>query len=404
MYLRTEHRRNPAPDARPFEVVERKGIGHPDTMCDMLSEQLSRALANYYIEHYGLVLHHNVDKALLAAGRSEPAFGGGRITAPIDIYLAGRAVLDVEGRAVPVHELAEVSTRAWLRDNMHALDPVTGVRLHCLVRPGSADLVELFTRQRATDSPLANDTSIGAGFAPLTELERVVLAVERKLNAPAFKQTYPETGEDIKVMGLRDGDDISLTVSCAFIGKHLRDLDAYAVQKDHLRLVIAAAAHDVLGRDALVRVNAADDVARGSVFLTVGGTSAEIGDDGQTGRSNRANGLITPYRPMTLEACAGKNPVTHVGKLYNVAASRLAAAIVAEIDAVTGAECVLVSQIGEPVDRRSPITVCRNSMTGSSLSRCATTSGGRALSPPSPHNTASAFSTSAAARALWPWP
>jgi S-adenosylmethionine synthetase len=99
-----------------------------------------------------------------------------------------------------------------------------------------------------------------------------------------------------------------------------------------------------------VRVNAADDVPRGNVFLTVTGTSAESGDDGQTGRGNRANGLITPFRPMTLEALAGKNPITHVGKLYNAAASRLAAALVAEVPGILDAECHLVSEIGTPID------------------------------------------------------
>ena len=47
------------------EIVERKGIGHPDTMCDALAEELSQALCKYYLEKSGLVLHHNVDKALL---------------------------------------------------------------------------------------------------------------------------------------------------------------------------------------------------------------------------------------------------------------------------------------------------------------------------------------------------
>ena len=104
-------------------------------------------------------------------------------------------------------------------------------------------------------------------------------------------------------------------------------------------------------RDVTARVNTADDIGLGSVFLTVSGTSAEAGDDGETGRGNRANGLITPYRPMTLEAMAGKNPVTHVGKLYNAAATRIAHAVVAEVPGITEVECYLVSQIGEPVDR-----------------------------------------------------
>jgi S-adenosylmethionine synthetase len=234
---------------------------------------------------------------------------------------------------------------------MHALAPATDVRFHCLVRPGSPDLVDLFMRQRDEGVFLANDTSCGAGFAPLTDLERVVLAVERKINAPQFKAEFPETGEDVKVMGVREHERITLTISCAFVGRFLRDIGAYFDAKDRLLATVLETARSVTGHDVAAHVNTADDVALGSVFLTVTGTSAEAGDDGQTGRGNRANGLITPCRPMTLEALAGKNPVTHVGKLYNAAASRLASAIVAEVPGITEAECYLVSQIGAPIDR-----------------------------------------------------
>ena len=351
MKILIDHQKGPAASDRPVEIVERKGLGHPDTICDMLSEQLSVALSNHYLDHFGLVLHHNVDKALLAAGRSEPAFGGGRIIEPMDLFLSGRATHDVHGKVVPVRELAEETATTWFRRNMHALSPTTDVRFHCLVRPGSPELVDLFMRQRDHGVFLANDTSCGVGFAPLTELERVVLAVERKLNAPEFKTEFPETGEDIKVMGVREHDDISLTVSCAFVGRFLENIRAYSDAKDRLRGTVLETAKRITGRDVAARVNTADAIAIGSVFLTVNGTSAEAGDDGQTGRGNRANGLITPYRPMTLEAMAGKNPVTHVGKLYNAAAIRIAHAVVAEVPGITEAECYLVSQIGAPVDR-----------------------------------------------------
>jgi S-adenosylmethionine synthetase len=96
-------------------------------------------------------------------------------------------------------------------------------------------------------------------------------------------------------------------------------------------------------------VNTADDPSRGSLYLTVTGTSAEAGDDGEAGRGNRVNGLISPYRPMTMESVAGKNPVTHVGKLYNVLAGLVAQDVVDGIPGVAEATCHLVSQIGGPI-------------------------------------------------------
>lgn len=351
MELRLEALQGPWAGARAVEIVERKGLGHPDTICDMLSEQLSLALSRHYVEQFGVVLHHNVDKSLLVAGRAEPAFGGGRILEPINIFLSGRAMHEVRGRPIPVREIAEASSEAWLSENLHALSPVNDVRLNCLVRPGSPELVELFMRQRGDGVFLANDTSCGAGFAPLTPLEQTVLAVEKALNARTFKAEFAAVGEDIKVMGVRDGDRVSLTVSCGFIGRFLPDLKAYVGAREKLAVSVREIGVRHCDNLESVRINAADNDESGSIFLTVTGTSAEAGDDGQTGRGNRANGLITPCRPMTLEALAGKNPVTHVGKLYNAAASRLAAAAVAEVPGIIEAECFLVSRIGAPIDQ-----------------------------------------------------
>jgi S-adenosylmethionine synthetase len=103
------------------------------------------------------------------------------------------------------------------------------------------------------------------------------------------------------------------------------------------------------GKVTTAAVNTADDVATGSVYLTVTGTSAEAGDDGHTGRGNRANGLITPYRPMSIESAAGKNPVTHPGKLYQVAARSIAEALVRDIGEIQAAQSCLASNIGRPI-------------------------------------------------------
>jgi S-adenosylmethionine synthetase len=134
----------PSEAARGVEIVERKGIGHPDTICDALAERFSLALAQFYLARFGTVLHHNVDKALLRGGASRATFGGGEVLEPIDIYLAGRAVVEAGGVRVPVEELAIDGTREWLASHLHALDPLRHVRVHCLVRPGSADLAQLF--------------------------------------------------------------------------------------------------------------------------------------------------------------------------------------------------------------------------------------------------------------------
>lgn len=328
----------------PVEMVERKGLGHPDSICDALAQTLSRHLCRHYLERFGAILHHNVDKVLLCGGSAEARFGGGEVRQPIEIYLAGRATASVDGRAVPVDELAIDGSRQWLRDHLHALDADRHVVIHNKVRPGSRDLTQLFARKR--DVALANDTSIGVGYAPLSPLEQLVLQVERLLRGPRRRLAW---GEDAKVMAVRRGEQASITVACAMIGRHVADLDRYLAETAEIRHQVEKLAREAGFENCQVRVNAADDPAAGSVYLTVTGTSAEAGDDGEVGRGNRINGLITPGRPMSLEAAAGKNPVSHVGMLYNVVARRAAEAIVAALPDVVLAECFLVSEIGRPV-------------------------------------------------------
>jgi S-adenosylmethionine synthetase len=174
--------------------------------------------------------------------------------------------------------------------------------------------------------------------------------VEHALNSTETKCAHPAIGHDIKVMGVRRGSRISLTIGCAMVGRHLGNVQDYIEAKVVARQVALTAAHELTTMEVDAVVNAADDLAQGAVFLTVTGTSAEAGDDGEVGRGNRTSGLITPYRPMTLEAAAGKNPVSHVGKLYNLAAEAIARSAARESLGISEAACVLVSQIGHPID------------------------------------------------------
>lgn len=339
------------------EVVERKGIGHPDTICDALAENLSRALSREYLARFGVILHHNVDKALLCAGRTSPAFGGGRVNAPMDIYLGGRAVARVGRDRLPTREIAIEATRTWLRTHLHALDVDHHVRIHPIVRPGSEDLRALFRRTDESAVPLANDTSIGVGYAPLSALETLVLAVERAINPQPGSSRPAAWGEDVKVMGARIGNDVELTISLAMVGAHLGDLDRYLEAKSDIETLARETTRSSGFASCRVRVNAADDPKGGGVYLTVTGTSAESGDDGQVGRGNRVNGLITPGRPMSLEAAAGKNPVTHVGKLYNVAAHEIARGVADSAPEIAQARCLLLSRIGSPITEPAVVNV-----------------------------------------------
>ena len=273
---------------------------------------------------------------------------------PIYILISGRATTIVfrEGEVIriPVGPLIIGAVRDWIRKNFRFLDPERHVIVDYKIGQGSTDLSGLYELGREK-TPLANDTSFGVGFAPLSNLERAVLEVERMLNSRDFKSRYPEVGEDVKVMGLRIGRSVKITAAASMISHLVRDMDHYLSVKEEVRNKIADHVAKIAEFDEVeVYINTADRPEKGLVYLTVTGTSAEHGDDGMTGRGNRVNGLITPMRPMSLEATAGKNPVSHVGKIYNALATMIANDIYRKVPGIVEVYVSLLSQIGRPID------------------------------------------------------
>lgn len=311
-------------EKRNLEIVERKGLGHPDSVADGLAEAVSRALCKEYIKRFGHILHHNTDETQIVAGQSAPKFGGGTIIQPVRIILVGRATSQVGTEDVPVGSTAIAAAREYLRKTFPNLNIDSHVTITCYIGTGSLDLRKLF---ESTGIPKANDTSFGVGYAPLSETELITLDSEKYINS-TLKKELPELGEDVKVMANRLGKKINLTVAVATVDSKVDDIDHYVNVIEEVKNKITDNALRYTEREVNVSVNTADNVKRGIIYLTVTGLSMENGDDGSVGRGNRVNGLITPFRPMSLEASAGKNPVTHVGKIYNILSKFIANDIV----------------------------------------------------------------------------
>jgi S-adenosylmethionine synthetase len=343
----------PAVEEGQVELVERKGLGHPDYISDAVAEEASRQLSLYYRERFGTIMHHNLDKVLLVGGQAAPRWGGGEVLQPIYIIVSGRATTEVRTSSgveeVPVGRIILKAVKEWVKRSLRFLDPETHLVVDYKIGKGSADLRGIFESRSA--SHRANDTSFGAGFAPLTTLERLVIEAERTLNSPEFKSRVPASGEDVKVMGLRHGNVIDITVANAIVSRFVRDRDEYMSVKEEIKeKVLGVASKIAPNYDVRVYVNNGDIPEEEVFYITVTGTSAEHGDDGATGRGNRVNGLITPMRPMSLEAAAGKNPVNHIGKIYNVVATELAQLIYAKVPNVREVYVRLLGQIGRPID------------------------------------------------------
>ena len=313
----------------PFEVVERKGLGHPDTLADGISEAISRSLCRFYLDEFGRVLHHNVDKVLIIAGKSAPRFGGGTILKPPSVVVGGRATRPAGKR---VNEIIEDAVASHFHKTVRNLQQF---QVEPRVEEGAPELQSLIGRG-------ANDTSIGVGYAPLSGTEKLILELEEAV------LSVPGVGEDTKLMAVRIGEKLTLVVAAAMVDRFIHSREEYEEAKAGVGRAVMRKAEAEGAGDAEVCVNCAD--LGDNIYLTVTGTSLEMGDDGATGRGNRGNGLITPMRPMTMEAIAGKNPVSHVGKIYNVLAQK-AAAEIAQLKGVEEAYVTLVSKIGSPISR-----------------------------------------------------
>jgi len=339
------------------EFVERKGIGHPDTICDAAAEASSRALCKYYLENFKRYYHHNVDKAALVGGISKPTFGGGLIIEPQYFLLVGRAInqimIENELVYIPVGPICLEATKQVVKSVFRNIDLIKEIHFDHAVRPGSLDLTGLFDESDAMNRiPMANDTSFGVGYAPLSDCEVITLEAEKLINSNAFKDKCKASGEDIKVMSQRAGNKVGITLACAMISKYINDVNEYINYTEQIKdAVLDLAAKIIPEREVTCQINAADIIEKNILYLTITGTSAESGDDGEVGRGNRCNGLITPCRPMSLEAVAGKNPINHVGKIYNVLANHVARDIIeAGQGDIIEAYVKLLSQIGRPIN------------------------------------------------------
>jgi len=334
-----------------IEVIERKGVGHPDTICDSLMNNVSVRLSKYYLDKFGVILHHNIDKGLLVAGEAEQKFGGGKIKKPMLLIYGDRATFDLGGHSIPVEEIAIDTAKEWFKENLRFVDPESDVKYQVELKKGSTALTDIFSRKGEVLG--ANDTSAAVGYAPLTETEKLVLNTEKFLNSKNFKKRFPESGEDVKIMGVRNNEEVDLTIAMPLVDRFVESEKEYFRKKETITKEIENFVANNTHYEASVFLNTLDAKGRGAsgCYLTVTGICAEDADCGQVGRGNRVNGLIPLNRPVSNEAAAGKNPVSHVGKIYNLLSHRIANEVYENVGGIKEIYVWLVSQIGTPIDK-----------------------------------------------------
>jgi S-adenosylmethionine synthetase len=320
-----------------YEFVERKGLGHPDTLCDAIAEMTSYLYSEFCRKRFdGGVAHHWFDKVMLVGGSATMGFGHGDLTQPYSLILAGKAATSVGKISIPIEQIFQDACRRVLTETLFEFNFAKWARCSCLIQSGRGpqNNVGRYSPRDATDlyfardfeSQVSNDGNLLTGYAPLSALESLVLWTEQHLQSAAMRESHPFLGRDIKIFGTRYGADLTLDIRLPFLAAKTPSLtyykDAVAHLETELRATIAVSTDDTA---VSVRINRTDppDIA----YLTVSGSVADTGDVGVVGRGNRSNGLITPMRPQSIEASAGKNPIDHTGKLYALFARRLAASL-----------------------------------------------------------------------------
>jgi len=319
-----------------FEVVETKGKGHPDNICDTLAEKISSEYSKYCLSHYNMILRHMVDKITILGGGSKVAFGKGEMVVPIKVLINGRFTSAYGNEKI---EYMDIVTNV-AKDYFKALFPLLDVDKYLLIidnthvneGPGviykennlsNNDRVDFFIAKdsgdtnRQSNNFRCNDTSTTVSYAPMSMLEKLVLSIEQTLNADSYKELYPFVGNDIKVMGIRKDKEIEITACVPLIAKYTNDINDYYDKLDIVKKKIIDLSNKICPNyNTKIFLNTRDNIDKDDLYLTAIGSAIESGDEGAVGRGNRSRGVIPFTRHFSMEAPCGKNPVYHTGKLF----------------------------------------------------------------------------------------
>lgn len=278
--------------------------------------------------------------------------------APMRLVMGDRATFEWKNKRIPVKELAERAAYRWFKRHLPRIKPLKDLECQVELKPASEELRSVAERPREA---VANDTSATVGYAPLTPTERLVFQIEQFLNSRSFKKEFPDTGEDVKVLAVRSGSDLNVTVAMPFLAPLIRSESEYFKRKTLAARVLTDFVRRKSASDFFPHVflNVLDQRGAGEAgtYLTLLGTSAEAGDSGEVGRGNRVCGIISLRRPASAEAAAGKNPVAHVGKIYNVLAQVLAEDIHKKVPGLLDVTVWITSQIGQPISLPQAVLV-----------------------------------------------
>ena len=323
-------------DEQDFEVVETKGKGHPDNICDTLAEKISSNYSKYCVENYGVILRHMVDKLAILGGGSKVQFAKGEMIAPIRVLVNGRFTdryrdkkIDymnivnntIKGYFKELFPLLDINKYLIIIDNTHHNEgPGVVYDDNNITKNERAKFFEIVDEKdiaRHNNSFRCNDTSTTVSYYPMSKLEKTVLSIEQFLNSEEYKKKNCWVGNDIKVMGIRKMDKIEITACVPLISLYVSCLEDYINKLNLLKVDIEQEIRKTFkDNEIIIYLNTRDNYEKNDLYMTAIGSAIESGDEGAVGRGNRTRGVIPFARNFSMEASCGKNPVYHTGKLF----------------------------------------------------------------------------------------
>jgi len=310
------------------EIVERKGIGHPDSLSDIIAEYFSNVYSRYCLDKYDVVLNHWFDKILISGGEAILKPGNSKVIKKPKVYLFGK-ITSIQNGNIPIKELfTDVVFKVFNSIFSLTKESMPEIVIDVNSGIGAEHLPSFYKYDPQSnvhvheDVLRSNDTVFVVGYAPYSKLESYVCELENYINSKSFKEIHPYTGYDVKVLAQRIQNNLDVTICIPFIADRINSWSLYEDSKIQILSSLYKFTETFNWKSSKINLNTKDSKEKG--FLTVYGTALDKGDFGVVGRGNRFPGFISANRGETQEAYHGKNPIIHSGKLLTVIAHRVA--------------------------------------------------------------------------------
>lgn len=329
------------PESSDVEVVERKGVGHPDSIADALANECSRKYSLVCLEKFGAVLHHNIDKFYFGGGWVFNDFGYIEKKKPIIARVNGRITKNVGNEFIDVDKILTETIKEYVKtvlphidiekDLVIDLNYTQHTKFKNWFSPESLDEVP------DAKKPSANDTSVCVSHYPMTTCETLAYELEHYFWSENEKgypvPKFSNIGQDIKVMVTRIGNNIEVVLCVPVIASFANSQDEYDEiirgYEQQLQLLGDKICANT-NFNVSVKINELEGPHYRKYMLGIG-TCAECGEEGIVGRGNNFSGIIPVLRAHSMEAPFGKNPRYHSGRVLSYLCDKLSKKIYEEL-------------------------------------------------------------------------